>query len=82
MSAQMCCSRLQLSMSDMQSRISERRAVLARQQVEVEGLKGGDGPEATAARIAQLNQELTAMRTRFSDKYPDVIRVKSEVAAP
>jgi len=39
------------------------------------------GPIAIAARIAWLNQELTELRTRFSEKYPDVIRVKAEIAA-
>jgi len=39
------------------------------------------GPVAIAARIAWLNQELTELRTRFSEKYPDVIRVKAEIAA-
>src|SRR2546427_971181 len=43
---------------------------------------GGDGPvpggdaEALAARLSRLNQELMELRTRFSEKYPDVIRVK------
>src|SRR3989442_3074195 len=39
------------------------------------------GPVAIAARIAWLDQELTELRTRFSEKYPDVIRVKAEIAA-
>jgi len=41
---------------------------------------GGDA-EALAARLARLNQELTELRSRFSEKYPDVIRVKAEIAA-
>jgi polysaccharide chain length determinant protein (PEP-CTERM system associated) len=39
------------------------------------------GPIAIAARIALLNQELTELRTRFSEKYPEVIRAKAEIAA-
>ena len=39
------------------------------------------GPESLPARLAKLKQELTALLTRFSEKYPDVIRVKSEIAA-
>ena len=32
-------------------------------------------------RLARLKQELTDLRTRFSEKYPDVIRVKAEIVA-
>lgn len=41
----------------------------------------GSEEDPIAARIATLNQELTELRTRFSEKYPDVIRVKAEIAA-
>jgi len=42
----------------------------------------GDAELITARlRLARLNQELTDLRTRFSEKYPDVIRVKAEIAA-
>ncbi|TLY26361.1 MAG: hypothetical protein E6K64_01585 [Nitrospirae bacterium] len=43
-------------------------------------VSGGDG-EALTARLSRLNQELTELRSRFSEKYPDVIRVKAEIAA-
>jgi succinoglycan biosynthesis transport protein ExoP len=66
--------------SDTQLRIGERRVMLTKQLAEAEGFKAAGGPDATAARIAQLNQELTELRTRFSDKYPDVIRVNAEIA--
>jgi polysaccharide biosynthesis transport protein len=33
-----------------------------------------------AGRLAQLKQELLELRTRFSDKYPDVVRIKQEIA--
>src|SRR2546426_1121122 len=32
-------------------------------------------------RLARLKQELTDLRARFSEKYPDVIRVKAEIAS-
>jgi polysaccharide chain length determinant protein (PEP-CTERM system associated) len=38
-------------------------------------------PSATGVRLAQLRQELAELRTRFSDRYPDVIRVRTEIAA-
>jgi protein tyrosine kinase modulator len=46
-----------------------------------DALVHGDGPEAVAARLSRLNQELTELRTRFSEKYPDVVRVKAEITA-
>jgi polysaccharide chain length determinant protein (PEP-CTERM system associated) len=67
--------------SDTQIRISERRAMLARQLAEVEGFKAAGSPDAIATRITQLHQELTELRTRFSDMYPDVIQLKAEIAA-
>jgi len=41
---------------------------------------GGDG-ESLVARLSRLNQELMELRSRFSEKYPDVIRVKAEIDA-
>src|SRR2546425_13313425 len=65
------------------------RMRLTRQLVEARASvpDGGDGAvpggdaEALAARLSRLNQELMELRTRFSEKYPDVIRVKAEIAA-
>ena len=33
------------------------------------------------ADLAQLEQELASLRTRFTDMYPDVVRVKAQIAA-
>src|SRR5438093_4675582 len=45
----------------------------------------GDAEVITARlaqfRLARLKQELTDLRARFSEKYPDVIRVKAEIAS-
>src|SRR5207244_11130027 len=41
---------------------------------------GGDA-EALAARLSRLYQELRELRSRFSETYPDVIRVKAEIAS-
>src|SRR6058998_1192507 len=45
----------------------------------------GDAEVLTARlaqfRLARLKQELTDLRARFSEKYPDVIRVKAEIAS-
>jgi polysaccharide chain length determinant protein (PEP-CTERM system associated) len=38
-------------------------------------------PDPAIGRLGKLRDELAELRTRFSDKYPDVIRLKAEVAA-
>lgn len=38
-------------------------------------------PDSRAAQILKLEQELGELRSKFSDRYPDVIRVKAEIAA-
>jgi polysaccharide chain length determinant protein (PEP-CTERM system associated) len=45
----------------------------------------GSGPfvistDPRVARLARLKQDLAELKTRFSDKYPDVIRLKAEIA--
>jgi polysaccharide chain length determinant protein (PEP-CTERM system associated) len=37
--------------------------------------------DGTAAEIARLKQQLAALSTSFSDRYPEVIRVKAAIAA-
>jgi polysaccharide biosynthesis transport protein len=74
--------RLQMQMnvaSDALSRAQERRAMLASQINE-------DDPEAPAGgglseRLEALERELASLLTQFSEKYPDVIRVKQEIAS-
>jgi polysaccharide chain length determinant protein (PEP-CTERM system associated) len=39
------------------------------------------GPGPVATRLATKKAELADMRRRYSDKYPDIIRLKEEVAA-
>jgi len=36
--------------------------------------------DPAAAALLRLQQELRAMRSRFSDKYPDVVRLRSSIA--
>lgn len=69
---------------DSQVRLQERQQTLERQLSEIEPVVAGSGPaspDAVAVRLAQLRQELTDLQTRFSDKYPDVIRVKGQIEA-
>lgn len=37
--------------------------------------------ERLLVRLSKLKRELTELRSRFSDKYPDVVRLKAEIAA-
>ncbi len=71
--------------TDRQLRALDRRERVVRGFDVVEGPGGtispAGGGESITARLAKLKHELTELRTRFSDKYPDVIRVKSEIAA-
>jgi polysaccharide chain length determinant protein (PEP-CTERM system associated) len=55
----------------------ERRATLLRESGEPGA--GTDAADPDRIRLARLNQELAALRTRFSDRYPDVASKKSEI---
>jgi succinoglycan biosynthesis transport protein ExoP len=41
----------------------------------------GGAFDTGATKLAKLKRELLDLRTRYSDKYPDVVRVKAEIAA-
>jgi polysaccharide chain length determinant protein (PEP-CTERM system associated) len=43
-------------------------------------IAGPNGTESTAARLAILRQELEQMQTRYSDRYPDVVALKEQIA--
>jgi polysaccharide chain length determinant protein (PEP-CTERM system associated) len=66
--------------SESQLMISERRASLQKQLDELEGAGAPGGPRHTAERLASLNAQLTELRTRYTEKYPDVVRLKKEIA--
>jgi succinoglycan biosynthesis transport protein ExoP len=70
---------------DRQIRATERREQLQRQ------LTGAEAPPALAllsasatdprAELARLKQQLVDLRRRFTDQYPDVVRVQGQIAA-
>ncbi|MBI3327696.1 MAG: hypothetical protein HYZ81_13475, partial [Nitrospinae bacterium] len=65
---------------DKQIRAMERRAAMMKQQAESNSSGRVSSPDGATARTARLKQELMELRRRFSDKYPDVIRVRAEIA--
>jgi polysaccharide chain length determinant protein (PEP-CTERM system associated) len=66
--------------NDSQVQVSERRAVLARQLEDAENAATPDGPRAAGERLAELRRQLTDLRSRYTERYPDVARVKAEIA--
>lgn len=56
---------------------TERRAALLREASLPEAATGPPDPDR--ARLEKLNQELLELRTRFSERYPDVVHKQAEV---
>src|SRR5213593_1540517 len=73
---------LQLS-RDSLMRGLERRTSIAKQLAETEAAatpSASPGPDAGTARLLKLRQELRTLRSRFTDKYPDIMRLREEIA--
>jgi polysaccharide chain length determinant protein (PEP-CTERM system associated) len=76
--------------ADNQTRAAERRQSLSGQLAEAESLLSmpvsatgamGMPADTPETRLIRLKEELTRLRLQFSDKYPDVVRVATEVDA-
>jgi succinoglycan biosynthesis transport protein ExoP len=67
--------------SDQQIQNAERRAAVQKQLEEAESSVNPGSPRSAALRLEELQKQLTALRTRYSEKYPDVVRTKAEIAA-
>ena len=52
-----------------------------RQQAESAAAGAAGAFDTPPTRLAKLKRELRDLRTRFTDKYPEVVRVKAEIAA-
>ncbi len=71
--------------SEKQTQASEQRAALEQRLADVQGLGPSAEPLATATsetdavRLERMQRELRVLRTRFSDKYPDIVQLKSEI---
>jgi polysaccharide chain length determinant protein (PEP-CTERM system associated) len=71
------------ALTDEVARKRDRRTILAGQAT-IEGAAPNGGPSALDAltdRISTLRQELVDLRTRYSEKYPDVEQTKRELEA-
>ena len=72
--------RLQLN-GEMQMRLTERRERIQKEIADATtGITSADTRQAEAD-LAKLKQDLAAMKNRFSDRYPEVVRLSNEVAA-
>jgi protein tyrosine kinase modulator len=67
--------------SDSQTRLEERRASLAAQLAEASAAPGSGTPESGAARLDRLRQTLQELRSRYTDRYPDVVEAQAEIEA-
>jgi polysaccharide chain length determinant protein (PEP-CTERM system associated) len=71
------------STSEERMRALDRRNDLLRRLADVDGEARAtpSTPRAGPGRLERLREELADLQRRFSDRYPDVIRVKAEIAA-
>jgi polysaccharide chain length determinant protein (PEP-CTERM system associated) len=64
-----------------QLRAIERRERFEKQIAEAASAEPAAAPSALPSKLPQLRRDLAELQTQFSDHYPDVIRVKAEIAA-
>jgi succinoglycan biosynthesis transport protein ExoP len=58
-------------------RITERRNQLA---IQLEMAKSESGEETDEMRLARLRRDLVTLRIKYTDLWPDIIRIKEEIA--
>ena len=63
--------------SDNQVRLAERRDQLAAQ---IQQVRAVSGDETDEMRLARFKRELTTLRIKYTDLWPDIIRLKDEIA--
>jgi succinoglycan biosynthesis transport protein ExoP len=64
--------------NDNQVRLAQRRDQLTEQLAQARVTEGG-GPEPDEVRLARLKQELVTLRVKYTDLWPDIIRIKDEI---
>jgi polysaccharide chain length determinant protein (PEP-CTERM system associated) len=62
------------------NREAQMKARERRETLEQFAAVTGTGPESPAMRLARLRQERTQLRTTYSEKYPDIVRINGEIA--
>jgi len=67
--------------SDNQTRVIERRDSITGLLAEAAASPQSGLAEPRGARLARLQQELAAARSRYTEQHPSVIRLKAEIAA-
>ena len=68
--------------SEKQARASGQRASLAQQLAELEALRPpGAAPDTEVGQLEKLRQDLAVLRTRYSENYPDIALLQSEITA-
>ena len=70
--------------NDRQTMAQARREALERQLADVETAPAAAAapgvPDTPALRLVRLRQDLRELRTQYTEKYPEVVRVKTEIA--
>lgn len=68
--------------NDNQTRVLDRRGALVQRLAGATAAAGpAEGAEAAEPRLVRLQRELEALLGRYTEKYPEVIRVRTEIAA-
>jgi succinoglycan biosynthesis transport protein ExoP len=62
------------------NREAQMKARERRETLEQFAAVTGAGPESPAMRLARLRQERIQLRTTYSEKYPDIVRLNREIA--
>jgi polysaccharide chain length determinant protein (PEP-CTERM system associated) len=57
------------------------QSMLAQQIAELQSSQTGQSPDTVQKQLADLQTELTSLRARYTDDYPDVIKTKADIAA-
>lgn len=69
------------AVTDERMRALDRRNDLLRRLAEVDRSGAAAGVDPRTGRLAKLKEELADLQRRYSDRYPDVVRLKAEIAA-
>jgi polysaccharide chain length determinant protein (PEP-CTERM system associated) len=56
-------------------------SMLAQQTANWEAGQNGKNPETLEAELANLQAQLATLKSKYTDNYPDVVRVKNDIAA-